>query len=182
MNDEKNPYRTFVLYPVGVVKSPLQKPALGPCDGDISTDERVRKARKEHQRIKSLESEVTIFPEYEGILEGIRDFTHILVLYWPHLNPEERRKLLKVRPMGRRDMPEKGVFATLSPARPNPVLVSAVRLLSCEGMTLRVEGLEALDGSPIIDIKPFVQLAHGAANPSVPDWMQKIHEDLERIE
>jgi len=81
--------------------------------------------------------------------------------------------------MGRKENPEKGVFSTCSPARPNPVLVSTVQLLYRSGFTLRVEGLEAVDGSPIIDIKPFVKMSHGAENPVVPEWMQKIHQALE---
>jgi len=81
--------------------------------------------------------------------------------------------------MGRKDLPEKGIFSTCSPARPNPVLVSTVRLLAREANTLRVQGLEAVDGSPIIDVKPFVRTLHGTENPSIPDWMKKIHAEFE---
>ena len=169
----------FTIYPVGVVKSDIKEPSLGATEHGVELRDHMSKVRQQHQRIKTLVSELEIFPEFDGILEGIEDFSHIMVLYWPHLIPEKRRSLRKLHPMGRKEFPEKGVFSTCSPARPNPVLVSTVRLLSRDGYTLRVQGLEAVDGSPIIDIKPFVKMSHGADNPIVPDWMQKIHRELE---
>ena len=169
----------FTIYPVGVIKNDIKEPSLGATENGIELKEHMKKVRQQHQWIKTLVSELEIFPDYDGILDGIEDFSHILVLYWPHLIPEERRSLKKLHPMGRKENPEKGVFSTCSPARPNPVLVSTVRLLARDGFTLRVEGLEAVDGSPIIDIKPFVKMSHGAENPVVPEWMQKIHQALE---
>ncbi len=81
--------------------------------------------------------------------------------------------------MGRKDLPPQGIFATRSPARPNPVLVSTVPLLAREGHVLKVKGLEAVDGSPLIDIKPYVDVYHGVENPRFPDWLLQIHRDLE---
>lgn len=175
---DQNPAR-FVLHAVGVVKSDIKQPGIPAGSGGLKTSDRMEMARKTHQKIKSLVSTVEIFSEYNGILDGIEDFSHIMILYWPHLNPQERRKLRRVHPMGREDLPEKGIFATCSPARPNPVLVSTVRLLSREGFHMRVKGLEAVDESPVLDIKPFVHMAHGADHPSVPEWMRHIHEQLE---
>ncbi|MBS3758131.1 MAG: tRNA (N6-threonylcarbamoyladenosine(37)-N6)-methyltransferase TrmO [Desulfobacterales bacterium] len=169
----------FVLHPVGTVKSELKKPVLGATKDGIEIKEDMDKIKQQHQQIKSLVSELEISPEFDGILEGIEDFSHIMVLYWPHLLAQERRSLRKVHPMGRKDLPEKGIFSTCSPARPNPVLVSTVRLLAREANTLRVQGLEAVDGSPIIDVKPFVRTLHGTENPSIPDWMKKIHAEFE---
>jgi tRNA-Thr(GGU) m(6)t(6)A37 methyltransferase TsaA len=84
----------------------------------------------------------------------LKGFSHILVLYCPHLIDPERRKLRKVHPMGSKDLPRQGIFATCSPARPNPVLVSAVPLVARIKNVLQVRGFEAVDGSPIIDVKP----------------------------
>ncbi len=80
--------------------------------------------------------------------------------------------------MGRKDLPRQGIFATCSPARPNPVLVSAVPLIKRSGNILLVKGLEAVDGSPIIDIKPYVHSYYGADSSTVPGWMKTIQQDL----
>ncbi|MCA1785276.1 MAG: TrmO family methyltransferase [Desulfobacteraceae bacterium] len=67
-------------------------------------------------------------------------------------------------------LPRQGIFATCSSARPNPVLVSAVPLLERHGNTLKARGLEAVDGSPVIDIKPYAASYYGAGNATVPEW------------
>jgi tRNA-Thr(GGU) m(6)t(6)A37 methyltransferase TsaA len=121
---------------------------------------------------------VAINPKLSEILDGIEGFSHILVLYWPHLVPEKRRKLQKVHPMGRKDIPRQGIFATCSPARPNPVLVTAVRLLERNGNVLRVQGLEAVDGSPVVDIKPYNPRYYRVENPIVPEWMKKLQDEI----
>ncbi|MFO7839921.1 MAG: tRNA (N6-threonylcarbamoyladenosine(37)-N6)-methyltransferase TrmO [Desulfosalsimonadaceae bacterium] len=171
----------FRIYPVGVVRNEIEKPMIGADESGVRITEHMDKVRREQQRIRDMVSELEIFPEVEGVLEGIGGFSHLMILYWPHLISEERRNLRKINPMGRKEIPEKGIFATCSPARPNPVLVSTVRLLSLKGSTLKVRGLEAVNGSPLIDIKPFVQRIHGADEPAVPDWMQKIHAELDGL-
>jgi len=89
------------------------------------------------------------------------------------------RALRKVNPMGRKDIPEQGIFATRSPARPNPVLVSVVKLLERKENVLLVQGLDALNGSPVLDIKPIVREHEGIESPRFPDWIKEIHKDLE---
>lgn len=96
---------------------------------------------------------IRVFPEYESALDGVEGLTHLTVLYWMHrLDPAERRRL-RVHPRGDRSRPKQGVFALRSPMRPNPIGVTTVRLRRREGLLLYVEGLDALDGSPVIDIK-----------------------------
>lgn len=177
-SDNDTGFPEFMLRPVGVVNSEITEPTFLPFGGD-DAEERMKKARDRHQRTKKMISEVVIDPNLDGILTGIEDFSHILVLYWPHKIPEEERNLRQVHPMGRKDIPLKGVFATRSPARPNPVLVSVVRLLERRGNVLRVEGLEALDGSPVIDIKPFTGIYDAPENATYPDWLKMIHAELE---
>ena len=179
MTTDKTQPDTYTLRPVGIIRSEIQQPALGANRDGIELKDHIEKVREQHQWIKNLVSEVEIFPEYEELLQGTEDFSHILILYWPHLIAEERRQLRKVHPMGRKDIPQKGIFATCSPARPNPVLISTVRLLSRDGRILKVQGLDAVNQSPVIDIKPFVQMAHGADNPTRPEWMQQIHRELQ---
>lgn len=168
----------FILRPVGVVKSEITTPTFLPFGGE-DAEERTKKARDRHQRTKKMISEVVVDPNLNGILDGIEEFSHILVLYWPHRISEKERGLRQVHPMGRKDIPVKGIFATRSPARPNPVLVSVVRLVERAANILRVEGLEALDGSPVIDIKPFTGIYDAPKNASFPDWLKKLHEELE---
>ena len=115
-----------------------------------------------------------IHEDLEGILDGIEDFSHILVLYWAHQTPEEARKIKKVHPMGRKENPLTGIFATCSPARPNPVLMTAVKLLAREGNVLKVQGLDAIDQSPVIDVKPYVPSYQIIDEVKVPWWMERI--------
>jgi tRNA-Thr(GGU) m(6)t(6)A37 methyltransferase TsaA len=179
MDNEQHHPATIHLTPIGQVISEIKTPTLRAEETDIALTERIDKIREYHQKIKHVICEIVFFPEWEELLDGIEGFSHILVLYWPHLIEPERRKLRKVHPMGRKDLPLQGIFATCSPARPNPVLVSAVRLLDRHGRHLRVQGLEALDGSPVIDIKPYAQNYYGAENPVVPEWMKQIQMELE---
>jgi len=168
----------IILTPIGRIKNNIKKPSFIP-DGNIDPEERKRHIRERRKEIKQSISELEIDPAYEDLLYGIESFSHILVLFWPHLLTEKDRDLKKVHPMGRKDIPEQGIFATRSPARPNPVLVSVVILLERKGNILFVQGFDALDGSPILDIKPIVREHEGIENPRFPDWIKEIHKDLE---
>ena len=167
------------LTPVGEVHSPLKTPILQAGQEGIELQERLEKIREHHRQVKETVSELVVFDRWGELLDGVEGFSHILVLYWPHLIDPERRNLRKVHPMGRKDLPIQGIFATRSPARPNPILVSTVPLLERVGNVLKVKGLEAVDGSPLIDIKPYVEAYHGVDHPKVPEWMRQIHKDLE---
>jgi tRNA (Thr-GGU) A37 N-methylase len=80
--------------------------------------------------------------------------------------------------MGRKDLPLVGIFATCSPARPNPLCAIVVRLLERNGNRLKVEGLDAIDGSPVIDIKPYNPSYYDAGEVRIPPWLEQIHRDL----
>ena len=90
---------------------------------------------------------------------------------------------MKIHPMGRSELPLKGIFATCSPARPNPVLINAVELLQRNGNVLRAKGLEAVNGTPLLDIKPYAPMYFRVDAPRLPEWMtslvQEITEDCE---
>lgn len=94
-----------------------------------------------------------ILPAYREGLDGLEAGDRALVLFWLDRTREEEREVLRVHPRGDQERPMKGVFATRSPARPNPIGATVVRIARVEGGTLVVEGLDALDGSPILDIK-----------------------------
>ena len=159
---------------VGVVRSELKEPSLVPRRGDLDPAAGMKRARRERSAI----AELVIDEDLTGILDGIDGFSHLMVLYWAHLIPAEARSITKVHPMGRREFPLTGVFATCSPARPNPISLTAVRLLERRGNVLVVEGLEAVDGSPLIDIKPYTPYYYSARDVRVPDWMAQVEREL----
>lgn len=136
---------------------------------------RVRNEVKKSMRYgwEEVVSELVLAPDLSGALEGLEGFSHIIVLFWMHgLSPQERQ-LTKVHPQRREDLPLVGVFATRSPARPNPIGVAVARLLGREGNVLRVKGLDALDGTPILDIKPYLP-GDSVAETGVPEWVSKL--------
>jgi tRNA-Thr(GGU) m(6)t(6)A37 methyltransferase TsaA len=116
---------------------------------------------------------IRIYPEFCAGLKGISDFSHLIVLYWIHLrdNEEERRTLL-VFPKRHAWNVETGVFAARSPSRPNPIGFCVVELLKVEDCVLTVQGLDALENSPIADIKPYIPRADAVSNAKVPEWTQ----------
>jgi tRNA-Thr(GGU) m(6)t(6)A37 methyltransferase TsaA len=106
-------------------------------------------------------------------LDGIERFSHIWVLWWldRFRGPPSARK---VHPEGRPEMPLVGLFATRSPHRPNPIAMTAVRLLNRDGVLLRVEGLDAIEGTPILDIKPYLRRGDCLSEAVMPDWLERL--------
>ncbi|WP_300668304.1 tRNA (N6-threonylcarbamoyladenosine(37)-N6)-methyltransferase TrmO [Desulfoluna sp.] len=178
MSEETSIAEKICLTPVGFVRSTITHPELKADAENISLAEGNQGARDRVKKLATHVSEVVIDERFDGILDGIEEFSHVLVLYWPHLIPQESRSLLKVHPMGRKDLPLKGIFSTCSPARPNPVLVSAVRLLSRDGNVLKVQALEAVDGSPVIDIKPYMTHYLRPEGVKMADWMDRMLEEV----
>ncbi len=168
----------MILKSIGIIHSELKRPTHQP-DKDIDPMEKIKQIRIHHHQVKKIVSEIEIDPAFEELLEGIEDFSHILVLYWPHLISEDERTMRQVHPMGRKDLPKKGIFATRSPVRPNPVLVSSVKLLERKKNLLKVQGLEAIDQSPVIDIKPVVRERYSIENLKLPEWLLRAHRELE---
>ncbi len=117
---------------------------------------------------------VHVFLEYEELLDGIEAFSHILVLFWPHKLDTKSRRVRKVHPRRIKTIPKQGVFATRSPARPNPVLITEVQLVKREGPKLWIKGFDGLDGSPVIDIKPVTRRREYKEGFNVPDWMEQV--------
>ena len=175
---QEEPQIEITLKAVGRVRSPIKDPILRADDRCLELQGSLEDARRRARDTADMVSEIEVYPEVADLLDGIEDFSHLLVLYWAHLVPEEGRSLLKVHPIGRKEFPLKGIFATCSPARPNPVLVNAVRLLERNANVLRVSGLEAVDGTPLLDIKPYLPGYFKVEDPSLPDWMNRIVREL----
>jgi tRNA-Thr(GGU) m(6)t(6)A37 methyltransferase TsaA len=101
-------------------------------------------------------STIVIRPEFCQGLMGLEMYGRVVVLYWFHERDNERhRSTLQVVPRRHGETELRGVFASHSPSRPNPVGLTEVELLHVEGCTLTVRGLDAFEGSPVVDIKPL---------------------------
>jgi L-fuculose-phosphate aldolase len=125
----------YIVQPIGIVRSELKEPADAPKQGALTEQE----------------AEVVVDPAYLPALEGLdRKRGKIIVLCW--MDRADRGRL-KVHPRGQEELPERGVFSTRSPHRPNPVSLHTVTLLSIEGNVLRIRGMDAVDGTPVVDIK-----------------------------
>jgi len=119
-------------------------------------------------------SKIEIFPEFCLGLEGLSGFSHVIVLYWFHMRDDNKeRATLQVVPRRHPDAPRVGVFASRSPNRPNPIGLCVVELIGIEGCILAVNGLDALEGSPIIDIKPYFARADALPKASAPEWASR---------
>jgi tRNA-Thr(GGU) m(6)t(6)A37 methyltransferase TsaA len=129
---------TYSLNPIGWVRSSLKRPADAPKQGFEGAPD------------ATLEIE----PAFVSGLDAIRAGQEIIILTWLH---QASRDELAVHPRDDVDNPLTGVFATRSAGRPNPVGLHRVKVLEIEGGKLKVEGLEAIDGTPIIDLKPVIE-------------------------
>jgi tRNA (adenine37-N6)-methyltransferase len=126
----------WVFRAIGRIRTPFPRPEGTPIQGA---------ARPE------TEGSVEVFPEFAPGLADVQGFSHLILLYaFDHCQGYD----LCVTPF--LDTQEHGIFATRSPRRPNPLGMTVVRLLAVEGTTLRVSGVDMVDGTPLLDIKPYV--------------------------
>lgn len=116
---------------------------------------------------------IKIDPLYSDALLGIEGFSHIQVLYWFHENDDpESRNTLQVRPRKNPQNPLTGVFATHAPVRPNLIAVSTCRVESIANNIIKIDDIDARDGSPVIDIKCYVPEKRAFTNLRLPDWIK----------
>jgi tRNA-Thr(GGU) m(6)t(6)A37 methyltransferase TsaA len=133
----------------------------------------VRSGLKEptRQKYEDAVAEIIIDKDLTGALDDIDDFSHIIVLWWVH---KSRRPFpMKVRPRGNPANKLVGVLASRSPDRPNPIGKTTVRLLERRGNVLKVQGLDAIDGTPVLDIKPYIPGYDSADGATAPKWTTK---------
>lgn len=127
----------YAIEPIGIVRSELTELEHAPMQGDEGAPD----------------AWLELSPRVVEGLMGIRTGDELLVLTWLHL---AQRDVLQVHPRGNPNRPLSGVFATRSPDRPNPVGLHRVTVLEVTAKKLRVAPLEAIDGTPIVDIKPVL--------------------------
>ena len=135
-----------------------------------------KKAIGKEIRKKRTDSEIVVDEALVEALDGLEDFSHLFVIFWMHESSKEDRKTRKVHPRGRSDMPLLGVFATRTSHRPNPIGLTLVRFLKIEGNIITVRGLDASDGTPILDIKPF-DYWDMDRDIRVPEWWTKLEKE-----
>lgn len=128
----------FVVRPIGVVRSGLKSRAEAPMQG----------------REGAPSAWVEILPAFATALDGLAVGAEVVLLTWLH---QAHREVLRVRPRSDPDRAERGVFSTRSPDRPNPIGLHPVTILEVSEAGLRVEPLEAIDGTPVLDIKPVLR-------------------------
>jgi tRNA-Thr(GGU) m(6)t(6)A37 methyltransferase TsaA len=128
---------SYVLEPVGFIHSELKNRSEAP--------------RQNYEG--APDAWVELDAKYLSALDGILTGEDIILISWLH---KSRREVLKVHPRGRTDLPEMGVFATRSPDRPNPIGLHRVKVLEIRENRIKVAPLEAIDGTPVVDIKPIL--------------------------
>lgn len=125
---------------------------------------------------ESVRSDVIVRDELESALDGIDAYSHIIVVFAFDKVPESEQKL-RLHHRSDPRIPELGVLATRSQLRPNPVGVSVVRLLRRRRTILRVEGLDAIDGTPVLDVKPYFANYDAVPDAAIPAWAQALRDE-----
>ena len=141
----------IVYAPIGVIQTPFRDPRGTPIQPPAG---------------RGVEGRVVVFPKYAAGLADLEGFSHLVLIYHFHRSGPPR---LHVRPF--MDDREHGVFATRAPARPNPIGLSVVRLLKVEGNVLHVADVDIVDGTPLLDIKPYVPQFDAATGARI-GWLQ----------
>jgi tRNA (adenine37-N6)-methyltransferase len=139
------------LKPIGVVHSPLKD--------------------RERRDAAGVMAEIVIDPALAEGLDNLDEFSHAIIIFYMHKSHQPAP--LKVRPKYRSEPTPVGVFASRSPDRPNAVGKTVVKILERHENVLKVQGLDAIDGTPVIDIKPYIPDIDSAPGATIPPWMQK---------
>ena len=117
-------------------------------------------------------SDIVVDSSLTEALDGLGEFSHIKVIYWMHQAATTGQLSMKVHPMGKQELPLVGLFATRALKRPNPIGKATVKLLRRQRNILTVSGLDALDGTPVIDIKPYLPNYDSANDARAPSWVK----------
>lgn len=146
--------KTVSYHPVGVVRSPI----LAAIDIDWMT----------------VVSEIEVLPSYRPGMGGLEKFSHAIVVF--HMDRAEfvSQTDLVRHPRGQSDLPKVGIFAQRAKHRPNPIGITVVPILGVRGKRLRVRGLDAIDGTPVLDIKPFFPPWDIPVKTKVPRWVDHL--------
>jgi len=118
-------------------------------------------------------TDLIIAKEYQEALSGLKDYSHLVVIYW--LSEVKTCELRHV-PQGKiGKVPEVGIFACRCAQRPNPIGISTVKIVKIKGNIIKVQGLDVIDNTPILDIKPYTPQYDSAPRAKVPAWVNKLN-------
>ena len=149
---EPPPVADVTLRPIGVVRNRIKQPMPSGWE--------------------DVKSRIVLRPELAEALLGLDTYSHLYVLFWPHQIPDEvRGSKPRLHPLDDPANPLQGVLATRSQIRFNPILASVVPLLKVDGNVLQVRGLDAVDGSPVLDLKPYIPQIDCVSEARVPQWI-----------
>lgn len=121
-------------------------------------------------------SQIELDEEFTEALTGLESFSHVVIVFYMDQNRNKDLKL-KRRPRGREDMPEVGILAQRAKHRPNPIGITTVKILSINKNIIEVKGLDAIDGTPVLDIKPFYPAFDTACDALIPEWVTRLMSD-----
>ena len=139
------------LKPIGFVKNNVKEPRVGSFADEVS--------------------EIVVDVKFTDALNGIEDYSHVIIVYWMD---KVKKSVITHRPQGNPKVPIVGIFSCRCPPRPNPIGVTTVELLERKENRIRVKGLDILDGTPVIDIKPYWPVYDKVENAKIPDWVNEL--------
>ena len=140
------------LTPIGVVRNGERDPA-----------------RQDWSRVRSR---IELQSDLAPALDGLDGFSHVIVVGWLDRIPAELRERRQAHPGGDERLPLLGALALRGGARPNPLAVTVCRLHSVRDASVEVEGLDLVDGTPVLDIKPYIAVYDSEPGATLPDWAQ----------
>lgn len=141
--------------------------------GYVSNDVEKKKDKSWGNDISKIELE----KQYTGGLTGLSDFSHAIIIYYLDKAQFDIDKHIQRRPQNRDDMPLVGIFSQRGKDRPNQIGMTSVKIISTADDVLEVEGLDAIDGTPILDIKPYYPVYDCKSKASVPEWVNRLMEN-----
>jgi tRNA-Thr(GGU) m(6)t(6)A37 methyltransferase TsaA len=139
------------LKPIGYAKNNVKEPRFGNFDNEIT--------------------EIVLDEKFTDALTGIDEYSHIIIVFWMD---KIKTQVITHRPQGNPEVPIVGIFSCRCPPRPNPIAQTTVKLVGHEKNIIKVKGLDILDGSPIIDIKPYWPQYDKVEEGIIPDWVYKL--------
>jgi tRNA-Thr(GGU) m(6)t(6)A37 methyltransferase TsaA len=145
------------INPIGIVESPVKEPV--------------------DENWGAVTSRILLKPEFGPGLLGLKDFSHVIVVTYLNKASFDSARHLQRRPRGLAHMPRVGIFAQRAKDRPNPLGVTAVKLLAVGENHITVQGLDAIHGTPVLDIKPYYPHYDRIDSATVPPWVDELMKD-----
>ncbi|MGL5647776.1 MAG: tRNA (N6-threonylcarbamoyladenosine(37)-N6)-methyltransferase TrmO [Clostridium sp.] len=138
--------------------------------GYVSNDVQNRKDKSWGDDI----SKISLEKQYVGGLTGLSDFSHAIIIYYLDKAKFDKDKHIQRKPQNRDDMPLVGIFSQRGKDRPNQIGMTSVKIISTSDDVLIIQGLDAIDGTPILDIKPYYPVYDCKVGAIVPEWVNRL--------